>query len=72
MDIDISDQILDWDIMKLDEIKALAEELAREGPVLFEDELVTLRHASYQKDLRNLSFQCVIIKGKHVIEKSGS
>lgn len=49
----------------------MVEELAQEGPISFEDELVTFHHSSYQKVLRNILPQCINIKGKHVIEKQG-
>ena len=45
--------------------------MAQEGPVSFEDELVTLYYLSYQKDLRNILLQRVNVKGKHAIEKWG-
>ena len=57
--------------MRLAKSKSLAEEWAREGPVFFEDESVTLHRTSYQKDSKNLSLKCVSVKGKHAIEKWG-
>lgn len=72
MEVDISEKILDWDCMWLTESKALAEGLAQEGLVSFEDALVTLNHAIYKKDSRNISLQCINVKGNHAIEKWGS
>ena len=72
MEFSMSEKILYWDEMKLPESRALEEELAHEGPIVFEDESVTLHHANYQKDSRNISLQHASIKGKQVIEKSGS
>ena len=57
--------------MRLAESKALVEELARERHVFFEDNLVTLHHTSYQKDLRKISLQFINVKGKNVTEKWG-
>ena len=31
-----------------------------------------MHYASYQKDLRKLSLQCVNVKGNHIVEKWGS
>lgn len=55
MEVDMSERIPDWDIMHLAESKALAKELAQEGPTFFEDKSVRLHHTNYQKDSRNLS-----------------
>lgn len=40
--------------------------------MVFQDESITLHPISYEKESRNISLQCIIIKGKHVIEKWGS
>jgi hypothetical protein len=45
--------------------------LAHEGLVVFEYGSVTLHHANYQKDSKNLSLQRIDVKGKHAIEKWG-
>ena len=50
----------------------LIQELDCEGLVVFKDESITLCHATYQKDLRKISLQCVSVKGKQIIEKWGS
>ena len=71
MEVDISEQILDWEKIQLAESRALEEELACEGYFVFEDESVTLHRASYQKDSRKLSLQRVSVKGKQVVEKWG-
>ena len=55
MEVDISKRFLDWVVVQLVESKALAEELAREGPIFLEDESVTFHRTSYQKDSRNIS-----------------
>lgn len=57
MEIDISEWIPNWVVIRLAENKTLDEELAREGPISFEDELVTLHCSSYQKDSINLLLQ---------------
>jgi hypothetical protein len=46
---------------------SLAEELAHEGLVVFEDESITLNRASYEKESKNLALQCVSVKGKHLV-----
>jgi len=69
MEVDISKQIPNWATMQLVESQALVEELAREGLVVFEDDTITLHHASYQKDSRKLSLQHVSFKGKHITKK---
>ena len=72
MEIDTSKQILGQEAIWLAERKALAEELARKGPISIKDDSVTLHHASYQKYTRKLLLQRINIKGKQVIEKRGS
>lgn len=54
------------------ESKCLAKELALEGSLIFHDDSITLHHANYHKDSWKLFFEHVNIKGKHVIETSGS
>ena len=72
MEVDMLEKIPDWATMQLEKNKVLAEELAREGLVVFEDELLILHHASYQKDSRKISLQRISIKGKQAIDKCGS
>jgi hypothetical protein len=64
MEVDMSNKIPNWAEIRLTKSRALVEELAHEGPIVFEDESITLHLASYQKDSRNLSLQHVNIKGK--------
>ena len=71
MEIDVFEEILDWDAMRLEESRSLVEELPCEGPIVFEDESITLHHASYEKEYINISLQCVNVKGKHLVEKWG-
>ena len=66
MQFDTFEQIPDWEAIQLAESRALVEELACEGPFVFEDDLVTLHHFSYQKDTKNILLQRVSVKGKHV------
>lgn len=40
--------------------------------MVFEDESITLHCASYEKKSRNISLQCVDVKGKHIVEKWAS
>jgi hypothetical protein len=47
MEVDSSKQIQDWATIRLDERKALAEELSCEGLIVFWDYSITLYHASY-------------------------
>jgi hypothetical protein len=72
METDMSDKILNWVEMRLEESRVLVEELDHEGPIVFKDESIALNHATYQKDLWKLSLQHVNVKGKQVIEKWGS
>lgn len=60
----MSQQIPDYAAMRLKESRALENELDHEGVVVFEDELVTLHHASYQKYSRRISLQHVSVKAK--------
>lgn len=48
MEINVLDKIIHWSAIRLLESKALAEKLAREGPVIFQDESITLHRASYE------------------------
>ena len=45
MEVDTSKQMLDWAAIWLAESKSLEDKLAREGPVVFYDDYVTLHHA---------------------------
>lgn len=55
MEVEVSKVIPYWDALRLGENRALAEELAQEGLIIFEHESITLHHASYEKDFRNIS-----------------
>jgi hypothetical protein len=72
MEVDTSEQILDWASIQLAKSKALVEELDHEGPIVFKDDFVTLHRRSYQKDTEEILLQCDRIKGKHVTNKWGS
>lgn len=67
MEIDTSKQTLDWKVILLAKIKSQFEELALEGPISFEDDYVTLHHASHLKDTRKNQLQCFSVKVKQVI-----
>jgi hypothetical protein len=47
----------------------IAEELAREGPTVFEEEFVTLHHAKYDKQSKKLQIERVNLKDKRVTGK---
>lgn len=71
MEVDDFSQIPNLETSQLVESKVVAEELAREGPIIFYDDSISLHHTNYQIDSRKLLLQCVKIKGKHVIETWG-
>lgn len=49
----------------------MEEELACEGPMIFEDESITLHHSNYEKESKKLSLKCISVKGKHVVRMWG-
>lgn len=69
VEVDTFEQILDQVAILLAESIALVEALDREGPISFDENSVTLHHASYQKDTRKILLQCVSVKGKWVTYK---
>ena len=54
MEVDNFTQILDWVAIELAESRASGEELSHECPIVFYDDFVTLHHANYQRDSRNI------------------
>lgn len=47
MEVDTSEQIPNWVAIRLAKSKVLVEELAHESVVVFQDDSITLNHASY-------------------------
>jgi hypothetical protein len=51
------------------ESRVIAEELASQEPEIFEEESVTLHHATYNKNSKKLLIEKVNLKNKKVSEK---
>jgi hypothetical protein len=72
MEVDEVNDVPTWVVVQIAESKLIAEELAQEGPTIFEEESVTLHHAKYDKQSRKLQIERVNLKDKRVTRKWSS
>lgn len=68
MEVDTSEQILNWVVVRLDDIKSLLEEFFCEGPTIFEDDSIIL-HPSYRKETQIFSCSMLELKGIELLLK---
>jgi hypothetical protein len=72
MEVDVVIGEPNWVEQRLIENREIAEELACQEPVVFEEEFVTLHHVTFNKSSKKLLIEKVNLKNKKVVEKWNS
>jgi hypothetical protein len=54
MEVEKIDEVPAWEVIQMVEIHHIAEELACEGPTIFEEKSLALHHTRYNKEAKRL------------------
>ena len=58
-----------WEEQRIIETRVIAEELVSQEPYIFEEESITLNHATYHESSKKMLIEKVNLKNKKVSEK---
>jgi hypothetical protein len=72
MEVDNDNQVPEWVVVQIVESQQLVEELACEGPTIFEEQSLTLHNTKYNKEARKVQIEKIHVKNKKVTEKWNS
>ena len=69
IEVDKLNEFPDWVVKQMEESILMVEELAWEGPSIFEEESVNMYHAKQTKESKNLKLGKKSLKNKKVMER---